>query len=259
MASSMGQIEQAMDEQPMLKEMDMATMMSMFSSGNSPQAKLMKDKLKVFESMGLDMGQMTMADMVSAMKNKEGREDLLKKKMKLDTLTPEQKKKARAAAPIIKDIEKREDEHLGLIDEEGHDVADAVVDASGNQVTSKKRRRRLARKQNKMKPEEYKDMFGSMTLGKVEKMSKMMSKSPAEIAKLEKMRQDLAGPLEKLDLKYDEITMDELAELMKDPKNEEIFKDVEGYKNPSAVMAEARAEDEATVDPAEDDEIMEML
>ena len=103
-------------------------------------------------------------------------------------------------------------------------------------------------------------MFGSMTLGKVEKMSKMMSKDGAELAKLDKMRADLTGPLKSLDIEYDEITMDELGELMKDPKHKEIFKGVEGYKDPSAVMAEARAEDDASVDdPEEDDEIMEML
>ena len=257
--SSMSQIESAMDEQPMLKNMDMATMMSMFSSGSGEQAKLMKEKMKIFEDMGLDMSQMTMTDMVDAMKNPQKREQILKKKMKLDKLTDEQKAQARKVAPKIRELEKKEDQYLGIVDDEGQDVADAVVDASGNQVVSKKRRRRLARKKKKLTEDEYKDMFGSMKLGQMEKMSATMAKDGKEKEKLDKMRNDLEPALAKLDKNFDEVTMNELAELMKDPANKEIFKDIEGYQDPTQAMADARAEDDKDADKEEDEEIMEML
>ena len=108
-ANSMGSIEQAMSDQPMLAGMDMATMMGMFSSGSGDQAQMMQKKMKIFEDMGLDMSKMTLSDMVEAMKNPEKREGMLKKKMGLDKLTEEQKAKGRNLAPKIKELEKEED------------------------------------------------------------------------------------------------------------------------------------------------------
>jgi len=45
-----------------------------------------------------------------------------------------------------------------------------------------------------------------------------------ETAKLNKMRKELSPPLESLGFVYDDITMEELSEIMKDPANKELFK-----------------------------------